>query len=106
MAAWRNRSIRSTKPLAARWKAVAWYINAAHDGQVVEKQCFELPTLISGDGLRATERVIHPDSRALATVSAVISSRRMAPVQRVKRSTALRQYLEPSDVGSGLTIST
>jgi len=33
----------------------AGQINAAHDGQGVEELWFELPTLISGDGLRATE---------------------------------------------------
>ena len=50
-------------------------------------------------------RDIHPDSRARATVSAVMSSREMASGQRVKRSTAVRQYLKPSDVGSGPTTS-
>jgi hypothetical protein len=30
-------------------------MNAAHVGQGVEKLLFELPTLISGDGLRANE---------------------------------------------------
>ena len=47
------------------------------------------------------KRVFHLHSMALATVSAVMSGRAMASCQRVKRSTAVRQYLEPSDVGLG-----
>ena len=75
--------------------------DAAHVGQGVEQQRFELPALVSGDGLRE----IHPDRRAWATISAVMSCSGMASGQHVKRSTVVRQYLKLSDVGSGPKIS-
>ena len=51
------------------------------------------------------KRAIQPDSKACATVSAVISCMGMAFGQRVKLSTAIRQYLNPADVGMGPTRS-
>jgi hypothetical protein len=51
------------------------------------------------------KRDIQPVSRARATVSAVMSGMGMASGQRVKRSTAVRQYVWPSDVGRGPTRS-
>jgi hypothetical protein len=51
-------------------------------------------------------RVIHPDNRALATVSAVMYGRGIASGQRLKLSTAVRQYLNLSDFGSVPTMST
>ena len=51
------------------------------------------------------KRAIQPDSNACPTVSAVMSCIGMASGQRVKRSTAVRQYLNPADVGKGPTRS-
>ena len=78
-------------------------MNAAYGGQGVEELRFELPTLISGDGLRATE-TNYPFGQQGFDYR--LSGRGMASNQRVKRSTAVRQYVGPSGVGSGPTIST
>jgi hypothetical protein len=48
---------------------------------------------------------IQPVKRARATVSAVMSGKGMASGHRVKRSTAVRQYVYPADVGRGPTKS-
>jgi len=48
---------------------------------------------------------MYPDRRARSTVSAVMFSKEFASGQREKRSTAVRQYLKSSDVGSGPTMS-
>jgi hypothetical protein len=47
------------------------------------------------------KRDIQPVKRARAAVSAVMSGMGMASGQRVKRSTAVRQYVKPADIGSG-----
>jgi hypothetical protein len=51
------------------------------------------------------KRDIQPVKRASATVSAVMSGMSMASGRHVKRSTALRQYVYPADVGRGPTRS-
>jgi hypothetical protein len=102
-----DRCIRSTRPFAAGWKAVmrerciphmlarAWkrWDSNCRSWSVV---------MVCGHPKRA----IHPDSRARAAVSTVISVMGMASGQHVKWCTAVRQYLKPSDVGSGPTMST
>jgi hypothetical protein len=47
------------------------------------------------------KREIQPERRARATVSAVMTGIRNASGQRVKRSTAVRQYLDSADHGRG-----
>lgn len=57
--------------------------------------------------LRGTpNRAIHVPKTCLATVSAVMSSIGIASGHHVKRSTIVRQYLYPLELGSGPTIST
>jgi hypothetical protein len=51
------------------------------------------------------KRDIQPVMRARATVSAVMSGIGIASGQRVNRSTAVRQYAKPADVGRGPTRS-
>jgi hypothetical protein len=48
------------------------------------------------------KRDIQPDKRAHAMVSAVISGMGMASGHLVKRSTAVRQYVQRAEVGRGL----
>jgi hypothetical protein len=50
------------------------------------------------------KRVIHPDSLARTTVSAVMSIRGTDSGQRVNWSIAVRQYQKQSDVGGGPTM--
>jgi hypothetical protein len=50
------------------------------------------------------KRIIHPE-RVLATASDVMSGRGMASGQQEKWSTAVRQYLKTSDVGSAPMMS-
>jgi hypothetical protein len=64
-----------------------------HFGQGVEELRLKLTSLVGGDGLRATKRDIQPLKRARTTVSAVMSGMGMASGQRVKQSTAGRQYV-------------
>jgi hypothetical protein len=52
------------------------------------------------------KRDIQSLSRACATVSAVICGKEITSSQRVKRSTAMRQYVKPADVGRGPMRST
>jgi hypothetical protein len=47
------------------------------------------------------KRDIQPDKKARATVSSVISGMGMASGHLVKRSTAVRQYIKPDEVGRG-----
>jgi hypothetical protein len=47
------------------------------------------------------KRDIQPVKRACATVSAVMSRMGMASGHRVKRYTAVRQYVKPADIRSG-----
>jgi hypothetical protein len=47
------------------------------------------------------KRDIQPDSRPCATVTVVMSCRDMTSGQRVKRSTAVRHYVNPADDGRG-----
>jgi hypothetical protein len=47
------------------------------------------------------KRDIQPDKKARATVSAVISGMGMASDHLVKRSTAVKQYVKPDEVGRG-----
>jgi hypothetical protein len=50
---------------------------------------------------RQPKRDIHLVKRARATVSAVMFGMEMASGQCVKRSAAVRQYVDPADVGRG-----
>jgi hypothetical protein len=74
---------------------------ASQFGQRVKKFRLELSSLVGGEGLRETKAGIQPGSRACAAVSAVIAGMDMASGLRVKRSTALRQYVNPAEVGRG-----
>jgi hypothetical protein len=47
------------------------------------------------------KREIQPVRRACATVSAVMSGMGMVSGHRVKRSTAVKQYVYPAEVGRG-----
>ena len=51
------------------------------------------------------KRDIHPLNKALATVSALLSTNGIASSQRVKRSTQVNKYLKPSEYGYGPTMS-
>jgi hypothetical protein len=107
IAALRDRCIRSTRPFAAGWKAVvrdSWIPHMlAREWKSCDSNCRPWSVVkVCGH----PKRVIHPDTKARDTVTAVISGRGMSSGQRVMRSTAVRQYLKPPDIGSGPRMST
>jgi hypothetical protein len=80
-------------------------MDAARAGQGVKELRFELPALVGGDGLRAfvTRYPFGEQGSGYRVRRDVLQG--VASGRRVKRSTAVRQYLKPSDVGSGPTMS-
>ena len=84
----------------------AGQMNAVHGGQGVEELCFELPTLISGDGLRASEANYPSGQQGSGSRLCCHIWQENGFRPALNRSTALRQFLKPSDVGSGPTMST
>jgi hypothetical protein len=68
-------------------------LNSTHSGQEVDESRLELTSLVSGDGLRATEAGYPAVNEGACHVSAVMSGMGIASGQRVKRSTAVGQYV-------------
>ena len=84
----------------------AGQMDAAHAGQGVEHLRFEFPTLASGDGLRASVTRYPLGKQCTGHRLRRNVQQGMASCQCEMRSIAVRQYLKPSDVGSGPTMST
>jgi hypothetical protein len=70
------------------------------DGSLsLKKTGLELPALVGCDLLGTTE-TRNPETKALVTVSAVMSDRGSASGQQVHLSMAVRQYRKPEETGS------
>jgi hypothetical protein len=93
---------RSTRPLAAGWYKVVresrMLYSLAKAWNSCDSNCLPCSVvMVCGQ----PKRDIQPVGRACDTVSSVISGMGMTSGQRVKRSTAVRQYVNPVEVGRG-----